>query len=76
MQNSKLGRDEFFGHPSIQKLASQINKKTLEGFCFMYIKDKKVVKLLKDNTGWLDYIGIVIEWRQKRKQLFIKWDHA
>jgi hypothetical protein len=69
----KLGRDEFFGHPAIQKLASQINKKTLEGFSFMYIKDKKVVKLLKDNENWLDYIGIIIEWRQKKKHLFIKW---
>lgn len=69
----KLDRDEFFGHPLVQKLAIQINKKTLDGFCFMYLKDKKTIKLLKDNDEWLDFIGIIIEWRQKKKHLFIKW---
>lgn len=69
----KLGRDEFFGHPLVQKLAVQINKKTLDGFCFMYLKDKKTIRVLRDNDEWLDFIGITIEWRQKKKHLFIKW---
>lgn len=69
----KLLREDFFGHPIVIKLASQINKKTIDGFCFMYVKDKKTIKLLKDNDEWLDYIGIIIEYRPKKKQLFIKW---
>lgn len=69
----KLLREDFFGHPIIQKLTNQINKKTLDGFCFMYIKDKKTIKLLRDNDEWMDYVGIALDWRPKKKLLFIKW---
>ena len=57
----KLEREDFFGHPLVLKLTTQINKKTIDGFCFMYLKEKKVVKLLRENDEWLDVVGIVIE---------------
>jgi hypothetical protein len=73
IKNEKLSREDFFGNPLMLKLASIINKKSLEGFNFLYLKDKKTIKLLKNNTDWLEIVGITIEWRQKKKHLFVKW---
>lgn len=69
----KLLREDFFSNPHTLKLAGLINKKTLSGFNYLYIKDKKVIKFLLDNCDWLDYVGITIEHRKKKKIMFVKW---
>ncbi len=70
----KLKREEFFSHVKIQKLANQINKKTNLGFTYIYIKDSKLIKLLEENTDWLDYVGITIKTRPDKKTLCVKWE--
>jgi hypothetical protein len=69
----KLKREDFFSHTRIQKLAGLINKKTLAGFNYLYVKDNKLIKLLKENSDWLDYIGISLKMKPD-KTLCIKWD--
>jgi hypothetical protein len=56
----KLGREEFFGHEQILKLTTQINKRTLSGHTFIQIKEKALLKLLQNNTEWLDFVGITL----------------
>lgn len=72
-RSKKLPRDDFFGHPDILKLANRINKKSLEDFSYIYIKDKKLIKLLINNIDWLDFAGIVVSFRQKKKIMCLKW---
>ncbi len=67
----KLSRDEFFGHPEILKLTNKINKKSINEFSYIYIKEKKLIKLLKNNEDWLDFVGISIIIR--KKILCLKW---
>jgi hypothetical protein len=69
----KLKREEFFGHEKIQKLTNQINKRTLSGFVYLSIKEKDIIKLLKDNVDWLDYIGISLEENKEKKTVTIRW---
>ena len=69
----KLDRDEFFGHDKIQKLTNQINKRALSGFVFLVIKDKELIKLLKNNIEWLDYVGISFEAKSVKGNCVISW---
>lgn len=68
----KLGRDEFFGHPDILKLSMKINKKAMKQFSYIYITDKKLIKLLNLNLDWLDVVGLVLEMKNKRTAC-LKW---
>jgi len=67
----KLSRDEFFGHPDILKLINKINKKAISEFSYIHIKEKKLIKLLKNNEDWLDFVGITLS--LKNKILCLKW---
>ena len=73
-KNKKLSREDFYSHIRIHKLSGVINKKTLAGFNYMYIRDKQTIKFLQENVDWLDYVGITISYRKDKKQLYIKWD--
>ena len=70
---TKLSRDEFYGHPDILKLTNKINKKSLNEFSYIYIKEKKVISLILNNVDWLDYVGITIDYRPNDKVLCLKW---
>ena len=67
-------RDEFFGNEKIKRLTNHINKRTLCGFNYLLIKDKDVIKYLKVNVDWLDYVGIVIEENKIKKTFIIRWE--
>lgn len=69
----RLPRDEFFGDDKIKKLTSQINRRTLDGFNYINIRDKDYIKFLKNNADWLDYIGITLEENKKRKTYILRW---
>jgi hypothetical protein len=71
--NKKLSRDEFYGHPDILKLTNKINKKSLNEFSYIYIKEKKIITLILNNKDWLDYVGIVIDYRPNDKVLCLRW---
>lgn len=68
----KLTRDEFFGHPDVLKLTNKINKKSLDEFSYIYIKDKKLIRILKENIDWLDFVGIILTDKDKRT-ICLKW---
>jgi hypothetical protein len=69
-----LNKDEFFGHDKTHKLALAMRKKAVLGFKEMVIKDKDMIKFLKSNEKWLDYIGIILVTNVKyRSQCMIKW---
>ena len=70
----RMTREDFFSHTKIQKLATQINKKTNSGFNYIYIKDNKLIKLLEENSDWLDYVGISLEMKKDKKCLCVKWE--
>lgn len=71
----KLEREDFFGHEKIQKLANQINKRTLSGFVYMVLKEKDedLIELLRHNIDWLDYIGISFEENPEKGTTIIRW---
>lgn len=69
----KLNRDEFFGHPDVLKLTNKINKKSINEFSYIYVKEKKLIKLLTENIDWLDLVGIVLTFKDKKKTLCVKW---
>jgi hypothetical protein len=66
----RLKREEFFGHEKIIKLTTIINKKTIEGYNYMTIKDQELITFLLENKDWLDYVGITIK---TDKLTIIKW---
>jgi hypothetical protein len=68
--NMRLKREDFFGHEKIIKLTTVINKKTIEGYNYMTIKDQELITLLIENKDWLDYVGITIK---SDKLTIIKW---
>lgn len=70
----KLSREDFFGSSHVQKLTNQINKKTLGGFNYLYLKDKKLIKYLQTNKDWLDYVGICLIYKKDKKMLMVKWE--
>lgn len=70
----KLKREDFFSHEKMIKIISVINRKSLLGFNYTYIKDKPTIKLLKDNIDWLDYVGISIYMKPDKKTLCLKWN--
>jgi hypothetical protein len=70
----RMLREDFFSNIKIQKLTTQINKKTNAGFNYIYIKDKQLIKLLEDNSDWLDYAGICLIMRSDKKCLCVKWE--
>ncbi len=69
----KLTRDEFYGHPDVIKLTNKINKKSLNEFSYIYIKEKKLINLLINKKDWLDYVGISVDYRMKERLLCLKW---
>lgn len=73
IKNQKLSRDEFYGHPDIIKLTNKINKKSLNEFSYIYIKEKRIINLLLVNKDWMDYVGIFMDYRPKEKTLCLKW---
>lgn len=70
----KLKREDFFAHEKMLKLISIINRKSLLGFNYTYVKDKSTIKFLKDNIDWLDYVGISIYVKPDKKTLCLKWN--
>lgn len=68
----KLQRDEFFGNDKILKLTTQINKRTINGFHYLNIRDPYLIILLKENIDWLDYVGITIQTKEKNL-ITIRW---
>lgn len=69
----RLPREDFFGHPRTQKLASAINKKTKEGNNTLLIKEVALIDHLKQNEDWLDYIGLKLDTHNK-KSIHLRWE--
>jgi len=70
----RLKREDFFGNPKIQKLTSQINKKTKLGDTHLVIKEASLISFLQENEDWLDYVGISIKYKKEKQTLMIRWE--
>lgn len=74
MHLKRLKREDFFGNPKIQKLTSQINKKTKSGETHLIIKEVTLINFLQENSDWLDYVGISMKYKKEKKTLMIRWE--
>jgi hypothetical protein len=72
-KNQKLSRDEFYGHPDIIKLTNKINKKSLNEFSYIYIKEKRIINLLLVNKDWMDYVGIFMDYKKRLLDLALEF---